>query len=651
MDNKMVVSYGSWRSPIAAEILADNSRFSDLRIDTDGTVYWIESRSNERGRNALVRQLPNGEIEDVLPADTNVRSFVHTYGGAPYMVHEGTVYYVNFTNPKNPNFGQIWIKRPGDEPEQLTHTLGQFYADMAMDLLHNRIISVCEDHRGEGEATNSIVGISLEDGSVASVAEGMDFYSSPRLSSEGRFLAYITWKHPNMPWDTTTLEVKDAMRISTANTRVLDSKNESIAEPKWNRQADLLYFISDRSGFWNLYSWDETTVRPICPMEAEFTFPQWNLGESHYDFTEDGRIAAAYTRDGVWNLGIIDALGNMTPLDLPYTEIANVHTYGDYVYFLGGSPTESISVVRVNLKTQKYDVIRKPTSFELDPEYISMPVPITFPTADGEVAHALYFPPRNAEFRAPEHERPPLLVTIHGGPTAAAPCCFSPGVQYWTTRGFGVLAVNYRGSSGYGTAYRKRLNGCWGVADVQDCVYGAKHLADKDIVDRNRMAIRGGSAGGFTALAAVAFYDVFAAAASHFGVSDLEALAKETHKFESHYMDTLIGGSYPDAKDVYEARSPIYHIKKIKNPVIFFQGTEDTIVPPNQSQEMYDALKERGVKTALVLFEGEGHGFRKKSSIIETAEGELYFYSKIFDFDLPGNITPIEIANLYTQKQ
>ncbi len=450
-----------------------------------------------------------------------------------------------------------------------------------------------------------------------------------------------------MPWDGTKLWVAEVRADGFLGQplRVAGAVDESIFQPEWSPLGEL-YFVSDRTGWWNLYRWDGNRVEPLHEMSAEFGMPQWVFGMSTYAFESVGRIICSYTSQGTWRLAVLDTRsGALQTVDAPYTEISQLRARPGEAVFLAGSPAQATAVVRWKVGGRQFEVLHTASNIEVDAAFVSEPLAIEFPTEGGVTAHALFYAPKNRDYAPPQGELPPLLVISHGGPTAATSSTLNWSIQYWTSRGFAVVDVNYGGSTGYGRAYRERLNGQWGVVDVDDCVNAALHLVREGRVDGKRLAIRGGSAGGYTTLCALAFRDVFHAGASYYGVSDLEALAKETHKFESRYLDRLVG-PYPEKRDVYLERSPIHHTKGLHCPMILFQGLEDPVVPPNQTEMIVKALRERGVPVAYVPFEGEQHGFRRAENIKRALDAELYFYSRVFGFSLAEAVKPVAIENL-----
>ncbi len=629
--------YGSWRSPITSDLIVqDSTSILDVFID-GGDVYWLEGRPREAGRYVLVRRNVDGSTTDVNPAPFNARSRVHEYGGGSICLVEGTAY---FSNDKD----QRLYRRSGETdptpltPEPATCESQLRYADGLIDKRRNLWIGVREDHsdaRHRGvNAVNTIVAIDLTRGGPGEIlVSGHDFFSSPRLSPGGRRLAWLAWNHPLMPWVGTELwmaDVSDGGRL-TNQARIAGGDSESIFQPEWSPDGEL-YFVSDRTNWWNLYRWKDGKALPLCPLDAEFGQPQWIFGMSTYAFTDAQTIVCAYTQEGLGKLAILDITKRrLTPLDLPYTDYSTIRAQESRVVFRAGSPIQPPSVVLLDLSTRSHQVLRAAASVADRPEinrYFTQVRPIAFETSSGSKAFGLFYPPQNPDHRAPDGEKPPLLVKCHGGPTSAASSTLDLRIQYWTSRGIAVLDVNYGGSTGFGRDYRERLHGAWGVVDVDDCIHGAKHLAQQGLIDGGRAVITGGSAGGYTTLAALTFRDFFKGGASHYGVSDLEALDLDTHKFESRYNHWLIG-DYPAQKRVYRERSPVHFADRVKSPVIFFQGDEDRIVPANQMEGMVDALRRSGIPVGYFLFAGEQHGFRKAENIKRALDAELYFYSEL----------------------
>ncbi|MBA3270657.1 MAG: S9 family peptidase [Acidobacteria bacterium] len=634
-----IAGYGTWKSPLtAARVTAGALRFDHLVFDGDD-LYWSEGRASEGGRLVVVRRSPDGAIGDVTPAGFNVRTRVHEYGGASYTVDRGTVYFSNYSDQK------LYRQAPGAAPEPLTED-GCFYADATVDRARHRLVCVQEDHRNDSaEAVNSIVAVGSR---VVPLVAGADFYSDPILSPDGSRLAWLQWNHPNMPWDGTELwaaDVNDDGDLG-ALTKVAGGQSESIFQPEWSPDGTLFY-ISDRTGWWNLYRAEGSREAgdAVLDMDAEFGKPQWTFSQTTYAFIDANRIALTYAQGGRWKLGVLQLdPHHFHPFDLSLQPTDGVRATPRDLFFIGGSATESLGIVRMSLATHEVEVIRSASSDRIDPGLISAAEAITF-ESNRQPVHAFYYPPHNPEHRAPAAERPPLLVISHGGPTTATLDILNARIQYWTSRGFAVVDVNYGGSTGYGRAYRTRLNGQWGIVDVADCVNAAKHLVAAGKADPNRLMIRGGSAGGYTTLAALTFHHTFHAGASHYGISDIEVLAQDTHKFESRYLESLVG-PYPAAKAVYRQRSPVHFTDRLSAALILFQGLEDKVVPPNQAEMMRDAVRDKGLPVAYVPFEGEQHGFRRAENIIRSLEAELYFYGAVFGFAPADPIAPVVIENL-----
>ena len=641
--------YGTWPSPITADaVAAQGIRLSHVAIDGDD-IYWLEGRPHEGGRNVLVRRRPDGQVEDLTPSDFNVRTRVHEYGGGAHVIADGVVYASNFADQRIYRINTNGARTP---PAPITPPGHWFYAEAALDLARRRLISVREDHSEPGhEPVNALVSIPIDGGESAGdiLASGFDFYSTPRLSPDASQLAWLAWRHPQMPWDGTELWLADITEdgVLVNQKRVAGGSSESIYQPGWMPDGRL-YFVSDRDGWWTLYRVGDRSPIPIAvPEGAEFGRPQWIFGTASWVPAGDRQIVVSYTRSGRWRLALLDVeTRTLTALaeDLePREWLAATDTHAVLV---AGSTTTPDAVVRVELSTGHVETLKSSSTMTFPPPLISEPESVEFTSTDGGTTHAFYYPPRNSEYTGTDDERPPLILISHGGPTTATSATLDLRVQFWTSRGFAVADVNYGGSSGFGRAYRQRLNGQWGVLDVDDMVAAARFLVATGKADPERLAIRGGSAGGYTTLAALTFRpDVFKVGASYYGISDIEVLAQDTHKFESRYLDTLIG-PYPAAKDVYYARSPIHFVDQLACSLILFQGLEDKVVPPNQSEMMAAAVRAKGLPVAYLAFEGEQHGFRKATTIVRSLEAELYFYGAVFGFAPADKIAPIEIDNL-----
>jgi dipeptidyl aminopeptidase/acylaminoacyl peptidase len=628
--------YGSWKSPITSDlIVAQAIALSEPRCD-GADVYWLEGRPQEQGRCVIVRRAADGSHLDVTPKSMNVRTRVHEYGGGAWTVSDGCVYFSNFSD------GRLYRQRAGDvQAEPLTPGpdapgRGYRFADGLIDHHRGRWIGVREDHTVEGEPINAIVAVDLRSpvadaGRV--LAGGHDFFSSPRLSPNGRSLMWLAWDHPNMPWNGTALYLADMRDDGTLGpARVIAGGSaESIFQPEWSPDGARIAFVSDRSGWWNLYAFEFAAgnTKALAPMQAEFGLPQWVFGMCTYTFAGPDRIVCTYSKS-MGHLAILDLpAGKLGQIEMPFTEFDSVRGSGHRIVLRAGAPDHPTSIVEVDISTGKHEVLKKATDILDDEEianYLTKPEPVEFPTSGGETAFGLFYPPANPDYAAPAGDKPPLLVKCHGGPTSAATSLLDLRIQYWTSRGIAVLDVNYRGSTGQGRAYRDRLHLSWGIVDVDDCVAGARFLAEAGRIDGQRCVISGGSAGGYTTLAALTFRDFFQGGASYYGVSDAAALARDTHKFESRYLDWLIG-PYPQEAERYRERSPLYHVERLGKPVIFFQGEEDAVVPPNQAEAMVEALRRKGNAVGFFLFAGEQHGFRKSDTIKRCLDAELYFYS------------------------
>ncbi len=652
MTSSQVAPYGAWKSPITSDlIVAGSIGLGQIQLDGQD-IYWGESRPTEGGRNVIVRRTPDGEITDMTPAPFNARTRVHEYGGGAFGVVDRVIYFSNFSDQRLYRQAiplELNNALTAEAPLPITPEQAFRYADVIVDAFREQLICVREDHTvADREAINTIVSVPLDGRDQNVLISGSDFYAFPRLSPDGSMLAWISWNHPHMPWDETKLWVGQVQADgSITEMQKIAGDHESIFQPQWSPDGRL-YFVSDRTNWWNLYRWNPTDgeIEALCPKEAEFGLPLWVFGMSTYGFANRDRLICTYTQNGMSQLASLDLNRlELSDLSTPYTSIAGLHVNAEHAVFVGGSPTEPSAIVRLNLSTGQCEVLRRASELKIDSGYLSVPEAIEFPTENGLTAHALYYAPKNQDYTAPEGERPPMLVKSHGGPTAATSASLSLSIQYWTSRGFAFLDVNYGGSTGYGRAYRERLKRQWGIVDVDDCANGAKYLAEQGKVDGDRLVITGGSAGGYTTLCALTFRDTFKAGASHYGVSDLKALAEDTHKFESRYLDGLIG-VYPDEKELYDQRSPISAVDRLSCPVIFFQGDEDKIVPPNQAEMMVNALRDKGLPVAYVLFEGEQHGFRKAENIKRALDGEFYFYSRVFGYQTAEEINPVAIANL-----
>ncbi len=640
----VTLPYGSWPSPIRVDdIVGGAVRLSDPWVDGDD-VYWIEGRPAERGRSVIVHRAQDGTTTDRTPPPFDARSRVHEYGGGAYTVAGGTILFSHVRDDR------LYRLDPGDDTPQPITPEGPFrYADLRFDGRRRRFLAVREDHSGEGEPTTAIVDVPLDGERPPRVLyAGPDFLAAPRLSPDGGRLAWLEWDHPDMPWDATRLRVAPVGDDGSLGPSDLAAGgvDESVAQPEWSPDG-VLHFVSDRTGWWNIYRLAEgPRLDPLTPLEAEFADPAWIFDRSSYAFLPDGSIVAvgrARGRDRLFHIAPGDLIGEV---DSPYTDVGTIRVGAAGVVANVGTPSEPPMVVLLDPSTLATSgVLRHSTSAVVDHAYISTPEPITFPTAGGRMAHALFYRPVNPAAVAPDGELPPLVVRSHGGPTSSAINALELSYQFLTSRGIALVDVDYGGSTGYGREYRQTLEGQWGVVDVDDCIGAARYLADRGDVDGDRLAIEGGSAGGYTTLAALAFRDVFTAGISLFGVGDLEQLARHTHKFEARYLDRLIG-PYPAMADRYRERSPIHYLDAISVPVLILQGLEDKVVPPAQAEALAEALAARGIPHAYLPFEGEGHGFRGEAAQRRTIEARLAFLAAVFGFAPADDVEPLRLTGI-----
>ena len=630
---------GSWTSPVTEESITRGTVGLGFVAMTPDAVYWTELRPWDKGRSVLVRHTAQSGAKDISAPDHTVRSRVHEYGGRAFAAAGDTAWYLNDTDKR------IYRVVQDGTPEPITQDDGTDYADFLPDPARSRLIAVAERSRPGQEAENLLVAIDF-DGHVTPLAEGADFYAAPRLSPDGQKLAWIEWYHPNMPWDGTLCREAqlDANGTPTTLRTVAGGTDTSVFQPEYAPDGRL-YYVSDESGFWNLYRDGDPPAH--YKAQAEFGLPHWQFGMRTYAFLDTHTAVGTFAVAGEWRLALFDLdTGKATPIDLPWCRFDGLLAQGNRAVFCGARPDGPAAIVQLTFGgAQPETILRAASSTDIPDGSISRPQAITFPTENDQVAHAFFYAPANTEYCPMDGERPPLIVMGHGGPTGQADPGYSAKVQFWTTRGFAVADVNYGGSTGYGRAYRRRLLGQWGIVDVDDCCNAAKYLVAEGLVDPDRLIIVGGSAGGYTTLSALAFRSVFKAGRSSYGIGDLETLARDTHKFESRYLDSLIG-PWPQEKAVYHARSPLHHTDGLDCPILFLQGAEDKVVPPNQAEAMVEVLKEKGLPVAYLLFQGEGHGFRGAESVRDALQAELSFYGQIFDFTPAGDISPISITNL-----
>lgn len=593
----------------------------------DGQVYWVESRPQEQGRSVIVRMDQAGEKQALLSAEYSCRSRVHEYGGASYLPTPVGLFFVNHSDQ------QIYCVNQALETSRITSSSTLRFADLAYNKKNSTLLAISEEHGDKGdEPVNRLVAVDTASGEVTTLHEGQDFYSSASFSPDGKQLCWLSWMHPDMPWDQTSLWHADFNNDNTLGGAevVAGGNDESVFQPEWSPTGEL-YFVSDKSNWWNIYRLIRGAAECVCSLDAEFGMPQWQFGMTRYGFLDADTILTSYSHSGAESLATIDLnSGRLNDLDRQHSHYHSIRTEGGKYCLIAQSSTEFPAVYTGDLGSETLVCVS--STIPIDRAHFSIAEPISYKTGDDQIAHGFYYPPVHAEYQGMENELPPLLVMIHGGPTSATADSLSLKIQYWTNRGIAVFDVNYRGSTGFGRQYREGLKLQWGVADVEDCDFGVRYLIERGLVDKERVAIRGGSAGGFTVLAALAHTDSFKAGTSLYGVTDLTALATDTHKFESRYLDSLIG-PYPQEKELYEQRSPLNHASAIQSPVLFLQGLDDKVVPPSQAEAMIEKLLANNVPVAYIPFEGEAHGFRKSETITRAFDAELLFYGSVFNFE------------------
>lgn len=639
--------HGSWSSPISSELVAATgtlwARFERPEPAEEG-VYWLESRTDE-GRTVLVFKPWGGEVVDAVPAGFNVRTSVHEYGGSAYFRHGSTLFLTNFEDQRLYRLDGV-----GSEPRPITPEppapKSLRYADGVVTPDGGTVICVRERHEGE-EVVNELVALP-SDGSAepTAIASGHDFYSDPRVSPEGSRLVWLSWDHPRMPFVGTDLWIADPSGSDSRH--VAGGESESIFAPQWSPDGTL-HFVSDRSGWWNLYRERDGAVEAVAPVEAELGWMQWIFGQSSYAFLPDGRIACILNRGNEQPLTFLDpetGVYEEAGVRLDAVRVPLLRSHSSRLAWVAGSPTQPFSLVSLDAAGGELAVLRSGMSEEIDPGYVSTPEPIEYPTEDGGTGYAFFYPPANRDFSGAADELPPLVVYVHGGPTSQVVAGLDPGILYLTSRGLAVVDVNYGGSTGYGRAYLNRLKEQWGPVDTADSIAAARYLVRRGDVDGDRIAITGGSAGGYTTLYALAFEDFFSTGASYYGVADLIAFRQTTHKFESNY-DRWLLGPYPEREQVYRDRSPASGADGVNVPVLLLQGLDDEVVPPSQAEIMVEALKRNGgVPYSYIAFEGEGHGFRKAENIRRANEAVFCLFSRVFGFEPADEIEPLEIENL-----
>jgi dipeptidyl aminopeptidase/acylaminoacyl peptidase len=636
-----IAPYGSWVSPISVDHLI-GSTIGLSAVQIDGPyVYWLESRADERGRTSLWRQsLSGGPAVEVTPSPAYVRDRVHEYGGGEYHVSGGTLVYSEFAD------GRLYAVRGNGAPRPITPESPFRFGDIQVHPDRGLVLAVREDHSGGAEPINTIIALDLDgpnpDGGVV-LCSGADFYSTPKLSRSGR-LAWTEWNHPNLPWDSTTI-MTGSLRgtLITDHRAIAGRPGESAVQPRW--LGEKLIFVSDRTNWWNLYLWSAETVRPLCATDAEFCQPQWALGQRAYAIIDGDHLLCTLNRSGQQSIEIMNVSdGSVHPIATPGIASTSVDVGSRHVAALLNYPDRPAAVALYDLAGDSWTTVRSASEMIMDPADVSLAQLVNW-TSDHRTVYGYYYPPVNSELGAPAGSLPPMITFSHGGPTSFSAADFKIGYQFWTSRGFAILDVNYGGSTGFGRDYRDRLKGNWGVVDVQDCIAGAVTMGSRGLADPARLAIRGGSAGGFTTLAALTTTDVFNAGISLFGIADLETLAKDSHKFEARYLDSLVG-RYPEDRSLYVERSPINHLDQLAAPILLLQGTDDTVVPPQQAEMLADAARGKHLPVALIMFDGEGHGFRRAETIKTATEAQIYFLGKVFGFEPADRVQSIKIDNL-----
>jgi dipeptidyl aminopeptidase/acylaminoacyl peptidase len=611
-------------------------------VQVDGQhLYWLETRADEGGRASLWRRLvAGGEPEEITPSPAYVRDKVHEYGGGEYHVSGGTVVYSEYSD------GRLYVIR-GDGTHQPITPEGAFrFGDIRVHPDRGLVLAVREDHSGGGEPVNTIVALDLDgpnSGAGYVLCGGTDFYSTPELSVDGR-LAWTQWNHPNMPWDSTTIMVGSLSDSRVVNSQAIaGGSSESAVQPRW--LGDKLIFVSDRTNWWNLYLWSDGDARPLYATEAEFCGPQWTLGQRPYAIINDDHLLCSINRSGEQSIAIVRISdGLLHQVAASGTAATSLDVGGRCAAAVLNYPDEPAALALLDLDNGSWSVVRSSAAMIMDAASISAAQPVSWTSEQGAV-HGFLYPPTNAGCSAPTGSLPPLITLCHGGPTSFTSADFKIAYQFWTSRGIAILDVNYGGSAGFGRAYRDRLKGRWGVVDVQDCIAGAVAMGSEGLADPQRLAIRGGSAGGYTTLAALTTTDVFAAGISQYGIADLEALATDTHKFEARYIDSLVG-PYPEDRARYIKRSPIHRLDKLSSPILLLQGADDRVVPPNQAEMMAEAVRKKGLPVSLIMFDGEGHGFRRSETIKSATEAQIYFLGQILGFEPADRVPSIAIDNL-----
>ena len=635
--------YGSWESTITPEKITEGGlRFSEIRSN-GSDLYFLEGRPEESGRYVIVKQASDGKISDAIPKEFNSRNAVHEYGGGSYAVGQKNIYFTNWNDQRiykvnGENVNPITKEPPFEKSIR--------YSDLTLSIDEEWLFCVRETHFEKEEAKNELVAISTTENSQIVLCTGRDFYSSPRINPTNKEICWLEWDHPNMPWDGTELFIANFDLDGLSEIKFIDgSKNISIIQPEWSDSGELIY-ISDESGWWNLKKYSENTTATILDEETDHGEPAWNFGVRTYFLKDDYIYLRGSSKNN--NKGLIRKINIsgeiIEEIEVLHTSIGGLTHHENKALYIGASPVSNSEIVSYDLMKKNEETIKESNPVKIDIEEISIPEEISFPTTQNAIAYGYFYKPKNKNFQGESEEKPPLLVISHGGPTSATSNALNLSIQYWTNRGIAVADVNYRGSTGYGKKFRDSLKGNWGVYDTDDCIAAVDHLSEKGLVDSSRVAIKGGSAGGYTTINALTFHDRFAVGATYYGIADLSVFIDDTHKFESKYLESLIG-KYPEEKEIYYERSAINFTDQLSCPMIIFQGTEDKIVPPSQAEIMAQGLRDKKIPFSLIMYEGEQHGFRQSKNIISSLESELYFYSKVLGFKPFDKLNEIEIEN------
>jgi len=635
--------YGSWESTITPEKITEGGlRFSEIR-SSGSDLYFLEGRPEESGRYVIVKQASDGKISDAIPKEFNSRNAVHEYGGGSYAVGQKNIYFTNWNDQRiykvnGENVNPITKEPPFEKSIR--------YSDLTLSIDEEWLFCVRETHFEKEEAKNELVAISTTENSQIVLCTGRDFYSSPRINPTNKEICWLEWDHPNMPWDGTELFIANFDLDGLSEIKFIDgSKNISIIQPEWSDSGELIY-ISDESGWWNLKKYSENTTATILDEETDHGEPAWNFGVRTYFLKDDYIYLRGSSKNN--NKGLIRKINIsgeiIEEIEVLHTSIGGLTHHENKALYIGASPVSNSEIVSYDLMKKNEETIKESNPVKIDIEEISIPEEISFPTTQNAIAYGYFYKPKNKNFQGESEEKPPLLVISHGGPTSATSNALNLSIQYWTNRGIAVADINYRGSTGYGKKFRDSLKGNWGVYDTDDCIAAVDHLSEKGLVDSSRVAIKGGSAGGYTTINALTFHDRFAVGATYYGIADLSVFIDDTHKFESKYLESLIG-KYPEEKEIYYERSAINFTDQLSCPMIIFQGTEDKIVPPSQAEIMAQGLRDKKIPFSLIMYEGEQHGFRQSKNIISSLESELYFYSKVLGFKPFDKLNEIEIEN------